>query len=113
MTPGGTFIAYFTGANRSAANAVLLLSTMTGATPELSYEYIRALRPIVFVEEISLTHVSRVRNAFFHRYPAVARRDLCMLEGEKAFLTENNEVWCQFGYAHVASGHEVGSRVGH
>jgi hypothetical protein len=93
MTPGGTFIAYFTGANRSAANAVLLVSAMTRSTPEHCYEYIRALRPIVFVEEINLTHVTRVQKVYANRYHALGFMDLCKLEGEKVFLTNNDEVW--------------------
>jgi hypothetical protein len=113
MTLGGTFIASFTGANRSAANAVLLLSTMTGQSPESCYAYIRALRPIVFIEPVNFLHLNRVGKLFSQKYPSAQYLDLSTLVGEDYFRKNSPEVWIvKLGMLMLLVGTRLGLRLG-
>jgi len=113
MTLGGTFIASFTGANRSAALSVLLLATMTGESPERCYEYISQLRPIVFIDQVNFRNLHRVWNVFCDRYPSVEHLNLCTLEGEEHFRKNAPEVWkVKLGMLMLLVGTRLGLRLG-
>jgi hypothetical protein len=91
MTLNGTFIAYSTGANRSAALAVMELAFLTRRSIKDIYHYVRVLRPIVFIDDITFTYLERLRTTFMNDYPRMELTPLSHVESEDEFLMKNRE----------------------